>query len=300
VQPVADLQASPSLVGLAWGSSGVILAGSTEMGVHSVPASGGSFAPLTKPDPARHEIGHWFPRFLADGRRFTFVALRRQAASADRDKRLYIGSLDGPPREVGSTSSKVFVDEESGYLLFVADATLMAVTFDAASGRMEGDPLPVLDGVSFFDPTGDARVSLSRTGVLTAQSRPGGARLQWLDLAGRRLGGMGDAQVANDFRFSRDGSRVFAAVLDPKIGTFDLFAFDATRSGGTRLTYGRGYESDPVPSRDGKAVFYSSDRTGLPDIMLKVLDSPQDDRAVVAGPSTQFPNDVSPDGMLLL
>ncbi|MFA6957160.1 MAG: protein kinase [Thermoanaerobaculia bacterium] len=300
VTVIADHQSIPALQGLAWGSSGVILAGSTEVGVHKVAASGGAFELLTKPDSARNERGHANPRFLADGRRFTFVAPFRNPATHELLKRLYVGSLGAPSREIGPTSSSVFVDESSGYMLFVSDGTLMAVKFDAASGTTNGDAVPILDDVFYFDPIGSANVSLSSTGVLTAQSRAGGSRLQWLDLAGRRLPGFDDMPVATNFRFSIDGARVFAGALDTKLGTYDLYAFDATRSGGTRLTYGRGWEAQPVPARDGKSVYYAADRVGPPDIMLKTLDSPEEDRTVLSELSVQFPNDVSPDGKLLL
>ena len=215
-------------------------------------------------------------------------------------KRLYLGSLDAPPREIGPISSMALVDEESGHLLFVSDATLMAVSFDAAAGRISGEPVPILDDVFFFDPTGIAAVSLSNTGVLTAQSRTGGSRLSWLDFAGRRLGGVEDAAVSSGFRFSADGRRVFAAVLDRKVGANDLFAFDVARKGGARLTYGRGQEMRPLATRDAKSLYYAADQTGPPDILRKLLDSPEADQDVLAEPGIQYPSDLSPDGSLLL
>jgi Tol biopolymer transport system component len=168
------------------------------------------------------------------------------------------------------------------------------------SGTISGEPRPILDDVYFFDPVAAAYVSLSSTGVLTAQSRPGGSRLSWLDLAGRRLGSVEDVPVSPSFRLSADGLRLFAAVLDRKVGTNDLFAFDAARKGGTRLTYGRMQEVRPVPSRDGKWLYYGSDRHGPPDIFRKTLDGPEDDQHLLAEPSVQWPSDVSPDGTRLL
>ncbi len=178
VSVVADHQGIAALSGIAWGSSGIILAGSTEVGIHKVAASGGTFELLTKPDAARHERGHALPGFLADGRRFTFIAPFRNAATQELMKRLYIGSLDGAVREIGPTSSRVLIDEESGYMLSVSDSTLMAVRFDTDSGTVDGDPVPILDDVEYFDPIGNATMSLSTTGVLTAQARTSGWRLQ--------------------------------------------------------------------------------------------------------------------------
>ena len=300
VQSIADHQKLPALIGLTWSPAGVILAGSSELGIHKVSAAGGAFEPITKPDAPRSDRGHTHPRFLRDGRRFTFLAPLRDAGSGELVKRLYLGSLDAPPRDVGPIGSMALVDEESGHLLFVSDATLMAVSFDAAAGRISGEPVPILDDVFFFDPTGIAAVSLSNTGVLTAQSRTGGSRLSWLDFAGRRLGGVEDAAVSSGFRFSADGRRVFAAVLDRKVGTNDLFAFDVARKGGARLTYGRGQEMRPLATRDAKSLYYSADQTGPPDILRKLLDSPEADQDVLAEPGIQYPSDLSPDGSLLL
>ncbi len=300
VQSVADRQTIPTIAGLTWSPAGLILVGSAVVGVHQVPAAGGSLEPITKTDAPRSDRGHTHPSFLRDGRRFTFVASLRDAASGEETKRLYLGSLDAPPREIGPTGSKALVDEEGGHLLFVRDATLMAVDFDAASAKVLGEPVPILDDVWYFDPNGDAAVSLSTTGVLTAQSREGGSRLSWLDFAGRRLGGVEDVPVAGGFRFSADGQRVFAAVLDRKLGTYDLFAFDTARKGGARLTYGRGTEVSPLPSRDGSSLYYSGNRVGPVDIFRKLLDSAEDDQAVLAEPALQYPSDLSPNGALLL
>ena len=55
-----------------------------------------------------------------------------------------------------------------------------------------------------------------------------------------------------------------------------------------------------MPSRDGKALYYAADRVGPPDIMLKVLDDPAEDQTLFAELGVQAPNDVSPDGALLL
>ena len=120
-QAVADFQALPTIGGLAWGPTGVILVGSNEFGIHKVPAAGGSVEPLTKPDEPKSNRGHQHPRFLRDGRRFTFVGGLRNERTGELAWRLYLGSLDAPPREIGPTSSAAWVDEDSGHLLFVRD-----------------------------------------------------------------------------------------------------------------------------------------------------------------------------------
>ncbi|HEX7706890.1 MAG TPA: protein kinase [Thermoanaerobaculia bacterium] len=301
VQTIADLQELPASAGMTWGKEGVILIGSAESGIHQVPASGGSLQRVTTLDASKHERGHLMPQFLDDGTRFFFIAGVRDPKNADQPKTLYLGSLDGtPPRAIGTVPSKVFPDEASGSILFVRDGALMVSRFDFDAMQFEGEAVPLLEDVFFFDPLGTTGVSISRTGILTAQAPPGGGRMTWLDIAGRTLGVVHGAPAHNQVRFSPDGTRIFAAVRDSKIGTFDLFAFDATRAGSSRLTYSRGWESHPTPSPDGTSIYYATDRVAAPDIAVKVLDSAEEDRLLLTEPALQYPSDVSPDGKLLL
>jgi hypothetical protein len=63
-------------------------------------------------------------------------------------------------------------------ILFVREATLVAQRFDAGSGELTGDPIPVAE-VSAPTPVGLADFSVSRTGSLAYRRprRPGALRL---------------------------------------------------------------------------------------------------------------------------
>jgi hypothetical protein len=300
VETVASFDALAAQGAMDWGASGEILVGSTEAGIHKVAASGGTLEQITTPDPKKFERGHSMPRFLGDGKRFFYISAVRNPKSYDTPKTLYLGSIDGgAPAAIGPIKSAVYPDEANGYLLFVRDGTLLASRFDFDEAKFVGEPSPILDDVFFFDPTGLTDVSLSRNGVLTVQATNGGSRLEWLDTGGRSLGRVDEVQ-ANASRLSADGARIFVPVRDRKIGTSDLFVFDANRGGSSRLTYGRGWESIPVPSPDGRQLYYAADRVGTPDVLKKVLDSPAEDEVLVSARSLQYPTDVSPDGTVLL
>jgi Tol biopolymer transport system component len=91
-----------------------------------------------------------------------------------------------------------------------------------------------------------------------------------------------------------------AALVDPRIGTTDLWLYGARRETATRLTFSAGYEDAPVLTPDGARVFYSSDSLGVPDIFVKQMGSAEDDRPFIVAPGMQDPLDVSPDGKWLV
>ena len=70
---VQTLAPSPLTYGGAWGPNGTILYAETSVEpLYRVPATGGKVVPATKVT-APH-LGHRFPHFLPDGRRFLFFA----------------------------------------------------------------------------------------------------------------------------------------------------------------------------------------------------------------------------------
>ena len=79
---------------------------------------------------------------------------------------------------------------EPGYLLFVRERTLVAQKFDADSLTLEGEPVPLGEGLG-VDDVGLASFSVSRNGVLAfrAGELPG-TRLVWIDRS--RQGDAGD------------------------------------------------------------------------------------------------------------
>jgi dipeptidyl aminopeptidase/acylaminoacyl peptidase len=185
---------------------------------------------------------------------------------------------------------------EPGYLLFVRDGTLMAVRFDAAALAMSGEPRAIADGVRYFKPTGEADISASLNGIVAYRAPLAGQSLTWVDRSGQRVGTVGPVGSFSAMRLAPNDGGILAALIDPKVGTPDLWLYGTRRDTTTRLTYSPGFEDSPVPTPDGKRLLYSSDAVGVPDIFIKELGSTDDDRALVVEPGEQYPNDVSPDG----
>jgi hypothetical protein len=286
--------------GFAMNRDGVILVGSGVGGLRRVSASGGPIETITTPSKSRHEVWHGFPTFLPDGKRFLFISFVRDPGRRDQPHYLHAGSLESSEVTlVGEIPSRVeYVDP--GRLLFVRDGTLMAQGFDANSLRLTGDPQAIANSVFYFKPTGVAEFSTSTSGILTYRAPSGGQSLVWVDRTGSRVGSIGAPASFGPFRFAPDGAGIAASVTDPKTGTPDLWMYGTRRETATRLTFASGFELGPVFTPDGKRLLYSNDVLGVPDIFVKEIGSPADDRPLVVATGEQYADDVSPDGRFLV
>jgi hypothetical protein len=113
--------------GGAWSRDGVILfAANVISGLLRVPATGGTPTSVTRPAPG--ELGHRFPEFLPDGRRFIFWV----GPGPPEVQGLYLGSLDAPEthRLVAADAAGAYA--HPGYLLWPRQGVLVAAPFDAA------------------------------------------------------------------------------------------------------------------------------------------------------------------------
>ncbi|HSP16711.1 MAG TPA: protein kinase [Thermoanaerobaculia bacterium] len=293
---LATIVTQPS--GIAWSGDSIVW-GEDEGSLKRVSSNGGPVEVLTKPDAAKHEIGHVFPTFLPGGKRFLFITYTRNTDSPDRAHTLYAGSLGSSEiTRVGSVPSRV--QYYDGYLFFVRDASLYAQSFDAKSLKFTGEPKPVLDDVFYFQPTGGASFAISDAGMISAVGLQHATSVAITDLGGRELSTILSADnIYDHIAVAPDASRIYVARVDPKIGTPDIWEHGLTRPTKTRLTFDPEEEAEPVVSPDGKHLYYESDRYGVPDIFEKRLDGSSPDVRVVAAPNYQAPWGVSPDGRFL-
>jgi serine/threonine-protein kinase len=164
---------------------------------------------------------------------------------------------------------------------------------------MSGEPRAIADGVRYFKPTGEADLSASMNGIVAYRAPLGGQSLTWVDRSGQRTGTLGSVAMFNFVRFAPNDSGVVASVVDPKVGTPDIWLYGTKRETATRLTYAPGYEDVPLVTPDGRKLLYSGDALGVPDIFVKELGSAADDHPLIVEPGEQYPEDVSPDGRFL-
>src|SRR5262249_30290082 len=113
---------------------------------------------------APSEDNHFWPRFLPDGRRFLYLANRAPASDLPRELRL--ASLESKESRVVARLDSRAEFVAPGYLIYVREGTLMAQPFDQRSGRLHGEPSPIVDGVYYFMGTGNAGFSCSQNGIV--------------------------------------------------------------------------------------------------------------------------------------
>jgi hypothetical protein len=199
------------------------------------------------PSPTRGAIPHLWPSFLPDGRHFVFL----------EGDDISLGSLDSSDVRALTKANSQALYSTAGYLLFVRDTTLLAQAFDATSGALTGDPLPIADGVSRA--VSNAAFSVSATGVLIYRSgRLVNRQLTWFDRAGTPIGTVGGAHDFNGVYLSPDERRVAYHRHEGRPNG-DVWLVDLGRGTSERLTH-TGENNLPVWSPDGTRIAYSSNR----------------------------------------
>ena len=197
-----------------------------------------------------------------------------------------------------ATSNVEYCDP--GYVLFVRDRTLFAQRFDAGRLTVVGDATPVASHIGFHA-SGFGMFGVSNAGVLVYQAGAIPSRLEWLD---RRTGSFtaaidARAEYATP-RLSTDQNQILYSAADPASGYDDIWLFDRSRRIARRLT------SNPadaslcgVLSRDATHLYFSSNRTGTPQVYVKPVDGGAE-KVIVQSRLAEFASAVSDDSAFVL
>jgi Tol biopolymer transport system component len=228
--------------------------------VKRMPASGGAATPLTALDTARHEISHYLPRLLPDGRHFVY--LRRSLA--EETSGVYIGSIDARPEEqdlrrlVANAAMAVYApgpeDPRVGHLLFNRGGQLLAQRFDAGALRLEGHEFPVADRLDQrIDPSKAAFFSASSNGILAyRQEEIRASTPVWVNRAGVEIAAITQSPLPGleQVRLSPDGSQLAVIVRG------DIWVYDLGGRPPIKLTSGGGIDM-PFWSPNGREIVYA-------------------------------------------
>jgi hypothetical protein len=181
-EPLVVGRARGNFPGAAWRRDGAIVLASTWLGgLAVIPAEGGEAKPLTTPDVAHGEKGHWWPKILPDDRHALFTIWR--AGSGLNDASVALIDL-----ETGSYHA-LFAGADAWFLppasiVYYRAGAYHAVPFDLATLAVTGDAAPMLRDVSSLDPSGDDYLPLATgadgTLVYTSTERFEAAKLAWL------------------------------------------------------------------------------------------------------------------------
>ena len=284
---------APDGEGGSWAGDDTILFGRMSGPIHRVPASGGQPAAVTRLEASRGERAHGFPTFLPDGRRFLFTTTMK-----DGSQELVAGSLDGAtPRRLGKVGSPAAY-AAPGYVVSIANGSLVADRFDVISLRMLGRRVPVATTV------GESFVSASsRDGVLSYSRAPVAPpnKLVWFDRSGTPIERVTVEKDPAEVEISPDGSRAVLSARNLNASEYSLWLYELGRGSLTRLTLGsRGVDIYPVWSPDGKQVAFATNRNGSLDVYVTSATGLAGEVPLFESTVDRAPNDWSRDGRTLL
>ena len=295
--PICD---APEARGGSWGSGNVIVFAPSFGGpLVQVSAAGGKPKAVTGVSVVSSTISDRWPSFLPDGKHFLF--LHSPYGNAADQNEVHLGSLDGGDQLV--LRGKFYgAQYASGRLLAVRDGSLLAWKFDASSGKVSGDPVPVVDKVASDEITALSVVSVSAQGMLLYQSGAGsnGDRHVWMDATGKELSQLSEPTVYGPTRISPDGSRIATPVIG-QFGNSSLWIWDL--AGGTRslASAANEYVDATVWSADGRILYFDIFNPDLrTELRMVAADGSQPERILIKSDRNLLPVDVTSDGKWLL
>jgi dipeptidyl aminopeptidase/acylaminoacyl peptidase len=177
--------------------------------------------------------------------------------------RVYLTTLDRPgdtKRLINSASEATYVPGQRnnpGYLLWVAQDTVMAQRFDPRSVQLIGPvvALPGTGGVAFDAAAQRASVSVSNDGTLLYSSGGSRYQLRWFGRDGTPRGTVGTIDQYIGLRLSPDGREVIVTIRDAE-GNGDLWRIDLASGARSRVTFEGGWWA--VWSPDSQQVAFTA------------------------------------------
>jgi DNA-binding winged helix-turn-helix (wHTH) protein/Tol biopolymer transport system component len=280
--------------GGSWGGDGTIVFSSDKQdSLFVVPAAGGAPRRLTRPDPARGEIAHWWPQRLPGAEAVVFTAWH----STLHDARVEWLSLRTGERRTlvsGGAGGRY----AAGRLLWARpDGTVLAAPFDVAAGRLTAPPAPLQAGVATHPFWGFTQLA---TGGETLAFLPAGPPLGQRRLV--RFDGTAARDLPAPVRFYRNlrvgpRGKLAATLLDRDRS--DVWLVDPMDGALSRLTF-EAFNIEPVWSPDGEWVAFASNRTGAFNVHRRRADGSAPPELLMPSARHQHPVSWSPDGRELL
>lgn len=288
--------------GGSWGPGDRLFFGTLQpggyRGISTVRASGGVTEPVTKvagfvldgPEQA-----HLRPSVLPGGDAILFTSW-----NAPGDMRVVLHELE-------SGRSRVVLERGSrprylaGHLVYGWGGAILAVPFDAETGELRGDPVPILDGVATGS-RGNAHFDVSTTGTLVRVSgteRERSLTFAWVDLEGRVQELPFEPGTYLGPRLAPDGRRFLASRHE---GGHAIWLYDVDRGAARRLTEPRPQEFWPIWSPDGRSALHNSNRYGGPalDVYRRTLDGSRPMERLTEGPGNKQPRTWTSGGDTLI
>jgi Tol biopolymer transport system component len=277
---LCDFTFSGRIEGASWGPAGVIVF--ARRGLWAVSDSGGQPQALLKDDSKNTLIS---PAMLPDGQTVLFTEVpgdgQWEAAHVEAI------NLTDKKRTTLLANAADARYSPTGHLVFVRDAALLAVPFDATRVKLTGAPVPLMAGImqstnapNLRDETGMGQFALSASGMLIYAA---GDRYPTSTTTLVRVDSKGAetklAEIQGDFvglRLSPSGSHVVGFKTGDGSRASDLWMYEIPSGSPTRLT-STGDSVWPLFSPDGKDIMFlaAGSNPGLYSLALNGSNTPQ-------------------------
>jgi serine/threonine protein kinase len=292
--PARTLAEAPNGRGGTWSADDVILfsPGTSDV-IHRLRADGG-VVEQTVLAGDRRETSHRWPQFLPDGRHFIYFA----RSVDDNLSTISLASLDAPGAAIVIQTAFGAVLAPPEHLLYVSDGALLAIRFDAASGRVAGDPVPVVDHIATSSNFYGA-FSASNNGVIAYATSATLGQLVWTGRDGGRLGTAVVPGAYVDFEISPDSRYLAVAEVEPQSDRSDVRLVDLIRGANLRLTTSPATDASPVWSPDSARIIFRSNRDRRHDLYIRPATGGED-QLFLKTDTAKYPTDWSPDGTFVV
>ena len=268
--------------------------------IMQVPVSGGTPKPVTKAPVTAVNVSDRWPMFLPDGKHFLF--LHTPTGAADDHSEVRFAALDGGEERAILQGRYFTVAYGSGWLLAGHDGSLQAWKFDPSNGKLQSEPIQLVDKIASDEITALSVFSVSAQGELVYQQGKGtsGDQHIWVDESGKTLSHVSEPAIYGPTRLSPDGSRI-ATTTGNKSGASPLWVWDL--KGGTRapLTPDSDYMDTVVWSANGSVLYFDIFDSANHKKMRSVpADGSQQEKVLFESENDTLPVDVTADGKWLL
>ena len=267
-------------------------------GLWSVSSDGGEPVPITTVDVDAGEKGHWWPRFLPDGRHALFTIWNAGAGLIDAE----IAVLDvqtGAYRKILRGADAWFLPP--GHLVFYHAGSYHAIAFDPDTLETAGDSIPVLADATDPSPDGTEELGLtiSNRGTLVYNAAPllPAARLSVVEpgTAPRPL--PFPSRSIRSVAASPDGRTIATSSLESGVYVIRLLDLQSGTDERVDLTGGNWA---PLWRPDGSGFSFISMRKGDFDAYFKDVRTGGPEQPIRIMPTDEQPQAWSADGTALL
>jgi len=284
--------------GGTWNDNGsIVFSATTTVGLSLISENGGTVKMITTIDSSKNERTHRWPSFLPDGEHVLFTVGTISSPDYYENAVIDVADIKTGERKtlIRGASTARYIN--SGHLLFSRSGVLYIVPFDANNLEIEGQPVPVIEGVYSELTTGITNYMVSDNGTLAyipGAVEGGSRKIVKIDLNGNTTTLDSSGHPYLEPRLSPDNKKIALVIRDGE--DFDIWIFDILRKTLSRLTFG-GLNRTPQWSQNGKKIaFMKRTKDGKIGIFIKPYDGSGDEVEIYSGASRLYVDEWTTDG----